>query len=313
VNVVAVAGNFDDAQTGVKALFSDRGLASGLDARGFLLSSANSINWGRLVPQIAYYVSAYCDLLAEKAIAPGEKINFCVPTGNFGNILAGYYAERMGLPVGRLVCASNSNDVLAQFIGTGVYDRNRPFHATVSPSMDILVSSNLERLLFELSGKDGGVVAGYMAALSDEGRYAVSDAVRGELGRAFAGGRCSEEETLREIADVFDGHGYLLDTHTAVAHKVLRDYRAQSGDGALSVVVSTASAFKFCGSVLDALRGSGIRGQDSDGMDLVAEMEVLTGLWAPAPIAALRGKTARFTSEVGTDGMKSAVLDFLEG
>ena len=307
VNVVAVEGNFDDTQTGVKAIFSDEAFRAELNNRGYFLSSANSINWGRLVPQIAYYVSAYCDLLAEGEINPGEKIDFCVPTGNFGNILAGYYSERIGLPVNKLICASNRNDVLAQFIGTGVYDKNRPFYTTMTPSMDILVSSNLERLLFELSGKDGSAVSGYMSELSGTGRYEVPRHVSEEINRLFAGGRCSEEDTMEAIATAYNDHGYLIDTHTAVGYKVLSDYRAHSGDDTLSVVVSTASPFKFSDSVLKAL------GRESSGggamlMDVLAEA---TGCAVPAPLARLRTMPQRFPDSVPAERMKSAVEDFL--
>jgi len=307
VNVVAVEGNFDDAQTGVKAIFSDAGFREELDTQGCFLSSANSINWGRLVPQIAYYVSAYCDLLLEGVIALGDKINFCVPTGNFGNILAAYYAERIGLPVNKLICASNRNDVLTQFINTGVYDKNRPFHTTVSPSMDILVSSNLERLLFELSGKDGSAASGYMSALASTGRYEVPAPVRDEVGRVFAGGWCSEEDTMGTIAGAFHGHDYLIDTHTAVAYKVLGDYRSKSGDATPTVVVSTASPFKFCDSVLRAIG----RPCEAGGVALIDALADAAGCAAPAQLSALRGKSPRFLDSVAPDGMKAAVKAFL--
>ena len=214
--VCAVIGNFDDAQTGVKRIFSDPVLRERLAADGKLLSSANSINWGRVLPQIVYYISAYCDLLASGAIRMGEKIDFCVPTGNFGNILAAYYAKRMGLPVGKLICASNSNDVLTEFIRTGVYDRNRPFHATMSPSMDILISSNLERLLYLLSGSDEAV-RGYMRQLSETGRYAVTPELHAKIQESFACGCCDEASTAETIGRVFKERSYLIDTHTAVA------------------------------------------------------------------------------------------------
>ena len=309
VNVVAVEGNFDDAQNGVKAIFSDEPLREELSGRGFFLSSANSINWGRLVPQIAYYVSAYCDLLSEGEIKPGEMINFCVPTGNFGNILAGYYAERMGLPIGRLICASNRNDVLADFISDGIYDRNRRFYTTASPSMDILVSSNLERLLFDLSGKDGGAVSGYMEALSEEGRYEIPAGMKNELGRLFAGGRCTEEETFSAIARVYNEHGYLIDTHTAVAYKVLGDYRDSGGDDAPAVVLSTASPYKFCDSVLEAL-GAGLEAS-VDSVGLVKTLEDYSGCPAPAPLADMGAKKPRFLGSVPIGGMKAAVREFL--
>ena len=307
VSVVAVEGNFDDAQTGVKKIFSDEDLRRELDGRGYFLSSANSINWGRLVPQIAYYISAYCDLIADGAIKCGDEINFCVPTGNFGNILAGYYAKKMGLPVKKFICASNRNDVLTDFISTGIYDKNRPFYTTVSPSMDILISSNLERLLFDLSGGDGALVSGYMSGLSQTGRYEVSGGIKDEVSRIFAGGRCSEEDTKTAIADTFNKHKYLIDTHTAVALKVLRDYRADTGDNTSSVVVSTASPFKFCDSVLEALGRLG----SSGGVELIGTLEEATGCSAPVPLEQLRLKTPRFLDSVPVAGMKAAVQEFL--
>ena len=245
VGVCAVRGNFDDAQGGVKALFSDEALREVLREKGWFLSSANSINWGRILPQIVYYISAYCDLLGAGEIKLGQKVNFCVPTGNFGNILSCYYAKRMGLPVGKLICASNRNDVLTDFIRTGVYDRNRPFHNTISPSMDILVSSNLERLLFDLSEWDDQLVKKYMADLAAAGRYEVNAALRERIQSLFYAGSCGERETGTAIRSLHRDYGYLVDTHTAVAAKVLTGYRAETGDTAPSIFVSTASPFKF--------------------------------------------------------------------
>jgi len=305
--VVAVDGNFDDTQAGVKAIFSDADLLEKLDGLRYFLSSANSINWGRLVPQISYYVSAYCDLLERGVISLGERINYCVPTGNFGNILAAYYSERMGLPINKLICASNRNDVLTQFINTGVYDKNRQFYTTVSPSMDILVSSNLERLLYELSGKDGRAVAEYMTRLSAEGRYEVSGSFCDELKRVFRSGFCSEEDTKKTIGDTFFEFDYLIDTHTAVAYKVLSDYRAATGDNTPAVVVSTASPFKFCEAVLEAVG----RPQAEDGVNLIRTLSEATGCEVPAPLAALMSKAPRFTGSVTTSGMKAAVVDFM--
>ena len=243
-----------------------------LAADGKLLSSANSINWGRVLPQIVYYISAYCDLLTSGAIRMGEKIDFCVPTGNFGNILAAYYAKRMGLPVGKLICASNSNDVLTEFIRTGVYDRNRPFHATMSPSMDILISSNLERLLYLLSGSDEAV-RGYMRQLSETGRYAVTPELHAKIQESFACGCCDEASTAETIGRVFRERSYLIDTHTAVAWNVLEQFRRESGSRSMSVVVSTASAFKFCASVLTAL---GVEKQ-AEGTQILRQLSETTG------------------------------------
>ena len=307
VGVSAVAGNFDDAQTGVKTIFSDNALREQLASRGYFLSSANSINWGRLLPQIAYYVSAYCDLISAGEIQPGEKINFCVPTGNFGNILAGWYAKKLGLPVGKFICASNCNDVLTEFIGTGVYNRNRAFVTTISPSMDILISSNLERLLFDLSGRDDALVAGYMQALSEKGRYEVSGALMADIAKDFASGSSTDEETKSTIRNMYAEKNCLIDTHTAVAYDVLRKYRQAAGDGAKTVVVSTASPFKFCDSVLVALG----RGAELGGFEQIDRLESVTGVPAPAPLRTLRGKPVRFTESVRQDEMRAAVERFL--
>jgi len=309
VNVVAVDGNFDDAQTGVKEIFSDEPFCALLDKSGCVLSSANSINWGRLAPQIVYYISAYCDLISSGEIKAGEKINFCVPTGNFGNILAAYYAQRMGLPVNKLICASNRNDVLTQFINTGKYDKNRPFFTTVSPSMDILVSSNLERLLFDLSDKNGVTVGSYMSQLVSGGSYKVPETVQKELNRIFCSGYCSEDDTMKTIRETYSNSKYLIDTHTAVAYKVLNDYREKSGDDRTSVVVSTASPFKFCEAVLEAL-GLPDKG---DGIKLIDILSETTGCAIPGPLAALKNEVPRFTGSVAVSGMKNAVFDFITG
>jgi threonine synthase len=307
VNVVAVKGNFDDAQTGVKSIFSDGAFRERLEGAGMFLSSANSINWGRLVPQIAYYVSAYCDLVSAGRLAKGERINFCVPTGNFGNILAGYYAKKMGLPIGKLICASNRNDVLTQFLRTGVYDRSREFYTTASPSMDILVSSNLERLLYELTGRDGGAVEGYMLSLAREGRYKVIGSALESLSEDFECGSCDDEETMRTISEVFETGGYLIDPHTAVGYSVLCAYRERTGDGSPAVIVSTASPYKFCESVLRALgRDEG----ECGGAALVGKLAEITGVPAPAPLLSLSGARERFTNSVEQGDMLSAVADF---
>lgn len=257
VGVCAVAGNFDDAQTGVKKLFSDEALRKELAGRGYFLSSANSINWGRVLPQIIYYISAYCDLVRDGKIQNGDRVNVCVPTGNFGNILSAYFAKRMGVPIDRLICASNSNNVLTDFLKTGVYDRNRNFYNTISPSMDILISSNLERLLFSLSGEDDAQVREYMEQLSAEGRYAVGELLLHKITQQFSAGFCDDETTRSEIGKMWDEHRYLIDPHTAVAFHVLEQYRAETGDATPTVVASTASPFKFCDSVLTALGETG--------------------------------------------------------
>ena len=306
VNVVAVEGNFDDAQTGVKKIFADREFEKTLDSRGYFLSSANSINWGRLVPQIAYYFSAYCDMVNAGKLEMGEKLDFCVPTGNFGNILAGWYAKQMGLPVGRFICASNDNNVLTDFIATGVYDKNRPFHLTSSPSMDILVSSNLERLLYCLSG-DAAQVRDMMEKLSSQGRYDAGEDLRAAVQREFTGGYCPDADAKAEIGRVWREHGYLMDTHTAVASRVLGDLRQKEGAVRPTVVVSTASPFKFGAAVLEAL---GIVPQMS-GPDIVDELSAYTRLPAPGPLSHLGQKPVIFGQWVTKEDMKKAVSDFL--
>lgn len=308
VGVCAVAGNFDDAQAGVKRIFSDERIRATLESRGYFLSSANSINWGRILPQVVYYISAYCDLLRDGKIAMGDRINFCVPTGNFGDILAAYYAERMGLPVGKLICASNRNDVLTDFLRTGVYDRNRPFHSTMSPSMDILISSNLERLLFDLSGENDEEVRGYMDALAKTGKYEVSGAIREKLAEQYWGGFCDEEGTAATIADYYKNKGYLIDTHTAVAANVMEQYRRATGDETPTVFVSTASPYKFCNHVLTAI-GETLAG---DGVELIDQLQQVSGVTAPRRLAALKGKARRFDLWTEKAGMDGVVLDFLK-
>ena len=307
VGVCAVKGNFDDAQNGVKRIFSDPAIREELAGRGCFLSSANSINWGRILPQIVYYISAYCDLLNAKEIKLGQKVNYCVPTGNFGNILACYYAKRMGLPVGKLICASNRNDVLTDFIRTGVYDRNRPFHTTMSPSMDILISSNLERLLFDLSGGDDELVRSYMDQLARTGRYEIGGEMKERLQELFYGGFCGEEETAASIGMLYQ-YGYLIDPHTAVAAKVLTDYRHETGDKTPAIFVSTASPYKFCDSVLSAIGET----PAEDSVERIAQMEAVTGTAAPARLAALKGKTPRFGQVTERENMERVVLEFLK-
>ena len=306
VNVCAVKGNFDDCQNGVKAIFTDKAIADRLAKNNILLSSANSINWGRLAPQIVYYVSTYAELLKNKEIEYGEKINVVVPTGNFGNILAAYYAKLMGIPVNKLICASNSNNVLTDFINTGVYDRNRKFYTTVSPSMDILISSNLERLLFALT-QDTDEVKGYMKELNASGRYQVRDRVKEKLQKRFKGYFCDDKETQRVIREMYDDHGYLIDTHTAVAFSALEQYRKETGDDTVCIVASTASPFKFCNSVLEALGESEI----AQGLDALDQLAAKSGQPAPAPLAGLRDKQVRFTETVEKDHMVDAVRNML--
>jgi threonine synthase len=306
VGVCAVVGNFDDAQTGVKRIFSDEALRAQLDKRGYFLSSANSINWGRILPQVVYYISAYCDLVQNGKIQNGDPINFCVPTGNFGNILAGYFAKLMGLPINRLICASNQNNVLTDFISTGVYDRNRPFYTTTSPSMDILISSNLERLLYLMTGSDEQVRL-YMQQLSETGRYQVSADVLAKIQETFSCGCCEDARVAQTIADEFRTSGYLMDTHTAVAYAVLKDYRAATGDKTPAVVVSTASPFKFCSSVLDAL---GVT-EFAPGTEILSQLSAETGKPVPKPLASLAGKPRRFDGVAEKEQMTDVVLGAL--
>lgn len=308
VAVCSVVGNFDDAQTGVKELFSDKELEQTLAQRGYLLSSANSINWGRVLPQLVYYVSAYCDMLKNGAIQIGQTINVCVPTGNFGNILAAYYAKCMGVPIGKLICASNSNNVLTEFIKTGTYDRNREFCSTLSPSMDILVSSNLERLLFELSFHDDQFVRRCMNELTESGTYKVEGGVKKRLQGQFEAGYCDDEQTKESIKRIWDIYHYLVDPHTAVAFHVLREYRQNTGDETPCLVVSTASPFKFCAAVLDAL---GVHNHKT-GTDILQQLSDLTGVEVPAPLAALKDKECRFNSVSEKEQMVDRVLEMLK-
>ncbi|WP_274953061.1 threonine synthase [Angelakisella massiliensis] len=308
VSVMAIEGNFDDAQTGVKKIFGDRALQEELGEKGFVLSSANSINWGRLVPQIVYYISAYCDLAVDGRIKLGDQVNFCVPTGNFGNILAAHYARRMGLPVGMLVCASNENDVLTELMNTGVYNRNRPFHTTISPSMDILISSNLERLLYELSGCSDEIVRQLMESLSATGRYQLSENAMEQLRGGFWGGCCGEEETKATIRALFEEYSYLCDPHTAVAMNVARQYQRETEDNRPMVVVSTASPYKFADSVLSALGRVDI---PEDDFEKAALLERLSGVSIPAPISALRDRPQRFDACCAPAEMPDAVKSFL--
>lgn len=308
VAVFGVRGNFDDAQSGVKHLFADQELGAQLAEEGLMLSSANSINWGRLAPQIVYYFSAYAQLVRRGAVRMGQKVNFCVPTGNFGNILAGYLAKKSGLPVGRLVCASNENHVLSDFIETGIYDKNRPFMQTQSPSMDILVSSNLERLLFLLSGRDGSRCRAWMESLRGEGRYAIGEEMLHALhGEGFAGGWADDAQCAEEIARVFREHGYLCDTHTGVAMRVQRMYREQTGDTAPMVVLSTASPFKFAPAILGAL-GMDAQGDEFTSLERLAEA---AGQKAPESLSGLRNRTVRFEQTCAPEEMRKTVQTWL--
>ena len=303
VCVCAVKGNFDDCQNGVKAIFTDEDIKAQLSERGMMFSSANSINWGRLAPQIIYYISCYSELVKNGEIKAGEPINITVPTGNFGNILAAYYAKRMGLPVNKLICASNANNVLTDFLTTGVYDRNRKFVTTISPSMDILISSNLERLLYIMTGDDAKIRE-WFGKLSKEGRYEVDEAVKAQLETDFAAGCCDDERTKATIKEIYDKYSYTLDTHTAVAVAVYEDYRKATGDKTRTVIASTASPYKFGTAVLEALEGKA----PEDEFEKVDRINALSGYEIPTSLAALRTKKIRFTGAIDRADMKEFVL-----
>lgn len=302
VAVYAVQGNFDDAQTGVKKVFGDPAVAAALAQKGVRLSSANSINWGRLVPQIVYYFAAYGQLLQAGEISFGDPVDFCVPTGNFGDILAGYYAKRMGLPVGMLICASNENNVLTDFLSTGCYAARRTFYKTTSPSMDILVSSNLERLLYHITGSDAAV-AGWMQSLNETGSYTVDKDTLAAIQQSFGCGWASEAEVRQEIRARYEQDGYLCDTHTAVAFHVAAQKKRENVP---MVVLSTASPFKFPRSVLEAL---GHTAPEND-FEAMSALEAATGRTAPASLAALRTKAERFHAVIRPEQIAQVALDF---
>lgn len=305
-HVFAINGNFDNAQSGVKAIFNDDKIAEELAAKGVKLSSANSINIGRLVPQVAYYVYAYIKLVERGAIKNGEPMNVVVPTGNFGNILAAYYAYKMGIPVNRFICASNENKVLTDFINTGVYDIRREFHLTNSPSMDILISSNLERLLYHLSGDDGEQIKALMEDLDGKKVYEVSDKIKEGL-KVFYGGFATVEETNETIGKVYKEAGYLMDTHTAVAYKVYEDYKNTTGDKIPAVIASTASPYKFADSVAKAI---GLA-ECKDGFEYVREVNEATGVPVPSGLKDLDKKPVLHTGVLDIDQMAQAVKDCL--
>ena len=307
VGVCAIKGNFDDAQNGVKAIFTDPETGKELADNGLMFSSANSINWGRLAPQIIYYVSTYAQLIKEQQVDVGEPINIVVPTGNFGNILAGYYAKKMGVPVNKLICASNANNVLTDFINTGVYDRNRAFHTTISPSMDILISSNLERLLYHLCGENDAQIREWFGALAKEGRYEVSDAVKKALKEEFCAGFCDDEQTKATIKEIYDKYSYTCDTHTAVAVKVYEDYKKATGDDTVTVIASTASPYKFSGSVLSAI-GAEAGEDEFEKVDKLAEVSKLP---VPKSLAELKDKEIRFKDTIDKADMKKFIFKTL--
>lgn len=307
VGVCAIKGNFDDAQNGVKTIFTDAATGKELADNGMMFSSANSINWGRLAPQIIYYVSTYAQLVKEQQIDVGEPINIVVPTGNFGNILAGYYAKKMGVPVNKLICASNANNVLTDFINTGIYDRNRQFHTTISPSMDILISSNLERLLYLLNGQNDAQIREWFGALAKDGRYEVSDEVKKALREEFCAGFCDDEQTKATIKEIYDKYSYTCDTHTAVAVKVYEDYKKATGDDTVTVIASTASPYKFSGSVLSAI-GADAGEDEFDKVDKLAEISKLP---VPESLAGLKNKAVRFDKTIDKADMKKFIFESL--
>lgn len=309
VTVCAVKGNFDDCQSGVKKIFTDHTVLDALEKGGMTFSSANSINWGRLVPQIVYYVSSYVSLAESGEIAYGDLLNVVVPTGNFGNILAAYYAKMMGVPLGKLICASNINKVLTDFIRTGVYNRNRQFYPTTSPSMDILISSNLERLLYLLTGEDDAQIREWFTALAEKGTYEVTDAVKAKLTEQFYGGFCDDAETKATIAELYQKYGYTCDTHTAVAVKVYEDYRKETGDTTKTLIASTASPFKFSASVLDALGKKPADGTDE--YDMVELLHEVSSMEIPQSLAALKTKSRRFDGSIDKSEMQQFVLQEL--
>ena len=304
VNVCAIRGNFDDAQTGVKKIFGDAEMAAALDEKGYVLSSANSINWGRLAPQIVYYVSAYCDLLNKGALKMGETMDVCVPTGNFGNIFAGYIAKLMGLPVRHFVCASNKNNILTDFLRTGTYDRNRDFHLTMSPSMDILISSNLERLLCFTAGEER--TAAYMESLKKDGAYTVDADVLAAINQNFSGYFADEAATAETIKTYFEKYGYLADTHTAVALSAAEQYIATLDEVRPTVVDSTASPYKFAADVYESLGKT----QPADPLAALDELAAATDTEIPYPLRGLGQREVRFTKVIDAEEMPAAVLDW---
>jgi len=303
VDVCAVHGNFDDAQTGVKQIFGSSEIAESLGQKGWRLSSANSINFGRLLPQIVYYFTSYETMVANGDIRPGEKVNFCVPTGNFGDILAGEYARRMGLPVNKLICASNRNNVLTDFFESGVYDDNRPFYQSMSCSIDILISSNLERLLFELADRDDALVREWMRGLKEKGMYALPQSALDELKKTFSAGWCTEEDTLETIKRVFHETGYLMDPHTAVAQCVYERYVGKTGDETKTVLLSTANPYKFASDVLGAFEPVG----ENDFVN-ADRLKALTGAPIPKAMSELLGKPERHLDVCDLKDMPKRVL-----
>ncbi|MGN0523689.1 MAG: threonine synthase [Eubacterium sp.] len=310
VSVCAINGNFDDAQSAVKSIFTNEDIKAELAEKNMMFSSANSINWGRLVPQIVYYFSTYCDLLDQGRIALGDEINVVVPTGNFGNILAAYYAKNMGLPIKKLVCASNSNNVLTDFLKSGEYNKNRQFFTTTSPSMDILISSNLERLLYHVSGEDDKLVTNLMSSLNADGKYRVSNELIANIKSLFDAGYCDESSVDATIKEHFEKYNYLCDTHTAVAVKVYENYVEETNDDIVTVIDSTASPYKFSKSVLTAVLGG--KTPELDEFEMVDELNSVTGTEVPTPLKALKDKEVRFTNVCDKENMSEMVFKLLD-
>ena len=306
-SVVAIHGNFDNAQSGVKAMFENKELEKELNEAGYQFSSANSINIGRLVPQVVYYVYAYAKLLQNEEIAEDEEINVVVPTGNFGNILAAYYAKNMGIPIAKLICASNENKVLYDFFQTGTYDRNREFVLTTSPSMDILISSNLERLIYKISGEDARKDTDLMTELKTKGSYAITGEMKANLAD-FAAGYATEEQVAKTIHDVYEDTGYVMDTHTAVAATVYKAYREDSKDDRKTVIASTASPYKFAGSVMTAIDPK-YKGQDD--FKLIEELQKVSGTEIPNAIKEIMNAEIRHNTECDVDQMEQTVKNIL--
>ena len=305
VNVCAIRGNFDDAQNGVKEIFGDAEMAKALNGKGYFFSSANSINWGRLAPQIVYYVSAYCDLLNSGKCKPGDTFNVCVPTGNFGNIFAAYLAKQMGLPIGHMVCASNTNNILTDFLSTGTYDRNRDFYMTMSPSMDILISSNLERLLYFTAGSEK--TAAYMNSLKKNGCYSVEPEILAEIRKNFSGYFTDEEQTAETIRKTYQNYGYLADTHTAVAIHAAEEYVRETGDTRPMVIDSTASPYKFANNVYRA-----VTAKDADSeLSALDQLSAETNTKIPYPLANLAARKVNFDKVVDREQMAEAVLRYI--
>ena len=310
VHVSGVVGNFDDAQSGVKKIFTDTEFKKELYDKNIVFSSANSINFGRLVPQVVYYFSSYVNLLKDNSIKLGEEINVVVPTGNFGNILAAYYAKMMGLPINKLICASNKNNVLTDFINTGEYNKNREFNLTSSPSMDILISNNLERLIYELSGKDDKLTNDYMVKLATDGIYKVSEEISKKVKENFFGGYCDDAMTTMVIKETYEKYGYLMDTHTAVAKAVYDEYVKKTLDKKVTVIASTASPYKFLNSVISSIDN----GYDINEDDFVKleDLSKMTSTVVPKALKELKGKTIKFTEVCDKNQMKTTVKNILD-